>query len=222
MLKTLFVFALFLLVSIPIACTQKYCISPAPSSPATFTPTPTATVTLFSCDTPVPTAGFCQQASSLTTLHGSSTSYSYNGNPSQNYSVVSGAFPVGGSVGTANYPNQYVLQTAADWANYVASSASPSGNYPIPFNPSTQMLIILSSTALNCCSAQTIQQICMTGTQITVYVDWSGAGHGCVDNAGMGNTSYTESLGVLLPKSSLPVVWVNPCGFPPMDCMIAN
>ncbi len=99
---------------------------------------------------------------------------------------------------------------------------NPGGSYPIPFDPNTQMLIVITSTAMNCCSAATIQQICGTGAQITVYVQWDGSGSGCVDNAGAGNTSYTESLGVVYPKSSLPVVWSNPCGFPPFDCMIAN
>ncbi len=206
------------------ALTSTATPSGTPTSPVSgyASPTLTPTVTIFTCYTPVPTAGVCQPLSSLTQFQGSSTSFTYTENPSQNYSVVAGAFPVGGSVGSTNYLNQYVLQTEADWTNYVASSVSVTGSYSMPFDPATQMMAVISSTALNCCTAQTIQQICTTSTQITVYVDWNGTGAGCVDNAGFGNTSLTQSLGVVLPKSSMPVVWVNPCGFPPENCSIAN
>ena len=151
----------------------------------------------------------------MTVLHGASTYVSYY-NSAMNYYSVSGVLPVGGTA------NSGVLRTAADWANYVASSVSPSGSYPIPFDPATQMLVVIPSTSLNCCHASTIGQICVTASQITVYVTWNGTGTGCVDNAGAGDTSYTESLGVILPASPLPVVWDGPCGIPPFDCMIPN
>lgn len=139
-----------------------------------------------------------------------------------NQCSVSGTLPVGGYSGSPTLYGQYVLRTAADWVQYVSTSLAPGGNYPIPFNPSTQMMLVISSTAMNCCHGQTIHQICNNGSQIVVYVTWDGSGAGCVDNAGAGDESFTQSLGVILPQSALPVVWNNPCGIPPFDCMIAN
>jgi hypothetical protein len=177
---------------------------------------------MLTCTTPIPTAGTCQDLAGFTSLHGTSMSYSYTANPRLNNHVEGGALPVGGWVGSANSRGQYLLQSASDWAAYVSNSLNPSGSYPIPFDPSTQMLLVISSTHLNCCSGQDIQRVCVSSSQIVVYVVWDGVRTGCVDNAGAGDMAYTESLGVILPKSAVPVLWNNPCGIPPQGCMIAN
>lgn len=210
---------LAVLVGWTAGCNKKDIVSPI-LTPATPSPTSTATVYILTCPTAIPTSGTCQSMSAYATEGGSAVSV-YVGNSSQSPWSASGALPVGGNTGSANFYGQYVLRTASDWDSFVSTSVAPGGSYTIPFNPSTQMMLVISSTALNCCTAQTIQQICNNGSQITVYVTWNGSGYGCVSN-GVGGQFYTQSIGVILPQSSLPVVWNNPCGIPPDNCWIAN
>ncbi len=247
--KFIFILLLAAATFLTYACNRSDNISPAFSENPSNTPTKTSTATsaptststpittiiLFgtptvtdisqfgtlNCPTPIPTAGVCQQISNLNIIQGYASTSTSTVPPYLSQTGASGVLPVGGWVGTSNADREYIIRTAADWADYVATSFYPTGSYPIPFDPNTQMLIVLSSTSLNCCHAQNIQQICVTGTQITVYVQWNGGGSVCVDNV----TTFVSgggSLAAVLSKSSLPVVWVNPCGFPLYDCFIAN
>ena len=143
----------------PIPMPTPFCktATPNPTStptplPDTPTPTPIPTPIILNCLTPVPTSGACLSGASLISLTGTLTTVSYTSNPAMNSQSVTGSVPVGG----LGYGGEYVLQNGADWAALVASSVSPTTSYPIPFNPSTQTMLVISRANFDCCNERTI------------------------------------------------------------------
>ena len=64
----------------------------------------------------------------------------------------------------------YLLQTTADWNNYLATSNTPSSTLACPFNPATQALVICS-LSVPCNGSVSITSVCNDGATLTVSVD---------------------------------------------------
>ncbi len=155
-MKRIFVFLILAapLLMAPLACNQP--ISVPPSAPAPPPATPTATITP-GC-----------QTSGLNLLSGSGSLgapivYSLTPvpttTPTWSWSGILPPHPAGIAL----------LQTAADWANYVSGSYTPTGSFPIPFNPTTQAMVVVGTGGY--CSDSYNLSVCNNGVQITVQVD---------------------------------------------------
>lgn len=136
-----------------LACNQNLLLPPPPPAPS-VTPTPTLT---SGC-----------QTSGLNILSGSATL----GTP-----YIISLTPVPTTTPTWSWSGSLpphpggvtLIQTASDWANYVSNSYTPTGSFPIPFNPATQVLLVVSVEGF--CPDTYNLSVCNNGTQITVQVD---------------------------------------------------
>ena len=138
------------------------CVKPfgplGPPPPPTPTATPTATITP-GCQT----SGFNTLSGSGTLATGSILlviTPTLTPTPSWTWT---GAVPP--------HPGGYtVIQTAADWSAFVASSYLPAATFPIPFNPATQAMIVIDTEGF-CPNLFSVSTICNNGNQITVQLD---------------------------------------------------
>ncbi|HUO58569.1 MAG TPA: hypothetical protein VMV05_10385 [bacterium] len=142
-------------------CTHGFHLPPTPLLP-TATPTFTATITPG-----------CANTSNLNIL------VNYGGGGGGVTLVLTTPMPTPTPTSTptswiASIPNHFggnfLLQTAADWNNYLVTSDDPTSTLACPFNPTTQALVICTLW-IPCNGSVTITSVCNNGSAITVNVD---------------------------------------------------
>ena len=100
-------------------------------------------------------------------------------------------------------PGTFVLQTLADWNNYIATSYYPAASVAPPFTPGAQKLAVnayVSSTM----GTEGIIEVCDDGTYIHVVVEELPA---CYGNPPAYSCSSPAVEAVVVPNNGEPVVW---------------
>lgn len=176
-----------LLLLAPLACNQPFSVPPSVPAPPLATPTATITPGCQSTGLNIVTGtGILGGLYSLTPV--ATPTWTWTGNvPPHSTGVV-------------------LIQTASDWSNYVSTSYVPTGPFPIPFDPSTQAMVVAAKTwgAYSCPNFYNISSVCNNGTQITVQVDEQQSCCGTVMGyAGFLNSSVFQA--VIINTFGLPV-----------------
>ena len=99
-----------------------------------------------------------------------------------------------------------MIRTQSDWDAYVAGSSSPGLNEALPFDPATQMLLVIGNAEYPCSYTSSIQQVCYTIDQVEVHTQTQSL---CCGNPPAFPGLTATSFGIIVPKSVLPVVWSN-------------
>jgi len=103
-----------------------------------------------------------------------------------------------------NTTGNFVIRNQSDWDAYVAGSDQPTLVEPLPFDPNTQMLLVIGSANAACSISSEFQQVCYGPSQVTVSGTTTA---GCCGNPPAYPLNRTGSLCIVVPKSALPVVW---------------
>jgi len=148
----------FILIALVAGCVKPIGLAPVPASAPTATPTFTPTLTP-GC-----------QTSGFTALTGGGTLGS----------LTPGGIPTPTPIATPTWAwtgalpphpgGVFLLQTAADWNQFVAGSYTPGAVVPIPFNPATQALVVMGTEG-QCPDNFNLTSVCNNGAQITIQVD---------------------------------------------------
>lgn len=147
----------FLLCAVPLLTAPWACKEPIPPFVPAPLATPTATVTP-GC-----------QTSGLDILTGSGTLGSPTTLSLTPVPTATPSWSWSGSV-PPHPAGVFLIQTAADWNNFVSASYVPGGSFPISFNPATQAMVVVATVGF-CPDIYNISSVCNNGSQITVQVN---------------------------------------------------
>ncbi len=125
--------------------------------------------------------------------------------PTGTASPTATATPITGVI-PANTTGNFVIRNQADWNAYVATSTQPALVEPLPFNPNTQMLLVIGYAGAMCSQNSSFDQVCYGAGQITVSTTSTAL---CCGNPPAYPFNQAYSLCIVVPRSDLPVVWNN-------------
>jgi hypothetical protein len=182
-------FAIMGLLALSVGCEHPI-TAPKPASQ----PTPTATATL-GCITSTQwtvLSDIAPDPYGVVVLAGTQT-------PQPSPTPFTGVVPT-------NLTSNFVIRNQADWVAYVAASDMPGLVEPLPFNPNTQMLLVIGYAGAMCSLTSSFNQVCYGTDQVTVYTTSTAL---CCGNPPAYPFNRGYSLCIVVPRSDLPVVWNN-------------